>query len=91
MNKFTQPEKYSGKQLIEELKAAGIKIEDGQYPSIDGNGDFWLPVANKDVAKAEAVVAAHVGIDPSIALNARRQAILDKLGITKEEAEFILA
>lgn len=91
MNKFIQPEKYSGKQLIEELKAAGIAIEDNQYPHIDGNGDFWLPVANKDVTKAKAVVDAHVGIDPSIALDARRQAILDKLGITKEEAEFILA
>lgn len=90
MNKFTKPVKYSGKQLLAELNAGGIAIADGDFAMIDGDGNFWLPVKDKDVAKAEAIVAAHVGIDISIAVEARRQEILDRLGITAEEAAIIL-
>ena len=91
MNKFTQPKKYSGKQLIKELKAGGVSIADDEYPLIDGNGDFWLPIEDKDLTKAQAIVSAHVGINPEITLNDNRQAILDKLNITADEAKLLLS
>ena len=91
MNKFTKPAELNGEQLIAELKKAGISIPDGAFPEIDGAGDFWLPVANKDITKAEAVVAAHVGIDTSSAQEAAKAALLDRLGITADEAKLLLS
>ena len=90
MNKFTKPSQLNVAQLFEELNAAGVTIEPNQLAEIDGNGDFWLPVKDKDVAKANPIMAAHVGIDPSIAVEARRQDILTRLGITAEEAAIIV-
>ena len=90
MNKFTKPSELNVRQLFQELNASGIILTQNEFAEIDGNGDFWLPVKDKDVAKAEPIVAAHVGIDPSIAFEARRQEILDRLGITAEEAAIIL-
>ena len=90
MNKFTKPVQYSGKQLLAELNAGGVSIPDGDFAMIDGDGNFWLPVKDKDVAKAEAIVAAHIGVDISIDVAARRQDILNRLGITAEEAAIIL-
>jgi hypothetical protein len=59
MIKFDKPVNLEGAQLLAELNAAGVKVSD--FPRIDGNGDFWLDVASKDQAKAEAIVAAHNG------------------------------
>lgn len=59
MIKFDKPTNLNGTELLAELTAAGVKIS--EPPLIDGNGDFWLDVATKDKAKAEAVVAAHDG------------------------------
>lgn len=91
MNKFTKPAVLNGAQLLDELKSAGIKIADNALPEIDGNGDFWLPVIDKDVAKAEPVVAAHIGIDTSKEREAAKTALLEKLGITEDEAKLLLA
>jgi hypothetical protein len=59
MIKFDKPTNLNGIELIAELTAAGIKV--ANRPSIDGNGDFWLDITNKDKAKAEEIVAAHNG------------------------------
>lgn len=91
MNKFTKPTNLNGEQLITELKAAGVAIADGAFPEIDGAGDFWLPVANKDITKAQGVVAAHVGIDTSNQLEEAKAALLERLGITAQEAKILLS
>lgn len=63
MIKFNKPTNLNGEELLNELKAAGVTIND--YPTLDGNGDLWLPIASKDEAKAQTIVAAHNGtIEP---------------------------
>lgn len=59
MIKFDKPENLNGAELLNELNVAGIKIT--EPPLIDGNGEFWLDISNKDKSKAESVVAAHNG------------------------------
>ena len=55
--KFTKPSTLDGKQLLAELNAGGVAIE--ELPSIDFNGDFWLNINEADVTKATPIVAAH--------------------------------
>lgn len=59
MIKFDKPTNLNGQELLNELKAAGVTIND--FPTLDGNGELLLPIATKDEAKAKAVVAAHNG------------------------------
>jgi len=59
MIKFNKPENLNGAELLDELKSAGIKVDD--IPMIDGNGDFWLEVKPTDESAAASVVAAHNG------------------------------
>lgn len=59
MIKFNKPQNINGTELLAELNAAGVKIT--EPPLIDGNDDFYLDVATKDKAKAEAIVAKHNG------------------------------
>jgi hypothetical protein len=59
MIKFDKPQNLNGAELLDELKNAGIKVND--IPTIDGNGDFWLDIDSSDKAAAAAVVAAHQG------------------------------
>ena len=59
MIQFTKPTNLNGAELLAELNAAGIAIENS--PSIDGDGNFWLDIAKTDEAKAKPIVAAHNG------------------------------
>jgi hypothetical protein len=59
MVKFDKPVNLNGAELLAELSAAGVKVSD--FPRIDGNGDFWLDIANKDQSKAAPIIAAHNG------------------------------
>jgi hypothetical protein len=64
MIKFTTPEKLDGQLLNDELIAAGITIltqrQDGfVFPYMDGNGDLFLDIDEKDKNKAAKVVADH--------------------------------
>jgi hypothetical protein len=90
MIKFTKPAILNGSQLIQELKSENIDINEDTSPFIDGNGDFFLDIDVKDVAKATEIVAVHIGIDESVAKTTARQAILARLGITSEEAQLLL-
>ena len=90
MIKFYKPDVLNGTQLVEELKKGGINIDADKSPRIDGNGDFWLDISEADKAKAEPIVAAHIGIDQSGTKAAQRQAVLDRLGLTAEEAKLLL-
>lgn len=90
MIKFDKPDSLNGTQLVEELKKVGINVNTDKSPKIDGNGDFWLDITDKDKTKAEKIVAAHVGIDQSEAKAAQKQAILDRIGLTADELKTIL-
>jgi hypothetical protein len=91
MNKFTRPAKFNWKQLQDELKAAGIAYDQNGAPEIDGDGNFYLPIAAKDVTKAEKVVKSHVGIDVAAEEAKAKAVLLERLGITDEEAKLLLA
>jgi len=88
MVKFKKPNQLNGEQLITELNLAGIQTKD--FPSIDGEGNLWLDIDEKDKSKAETIVSSHLGIDFSIAKKTARQAILDRIGLTAEEAQLLL-
>jgi len=94
MIKFTKPNQLNGTQLIAELKAIGVIVNEKTSPLLDGNGEFWLDIESKDETKAKAIVDAHIGIDTAqaeaTAKAAQRQAILDRLGLTEEEARILL-
>ena len=91
MIKFNKPDVLNGTQLVEELKEGGININADKSPRIDGNGDFWLDIAEADKAKAEPIVAAHIGIDQSEAKATAKAALLTQLGITAEQAKLLLS
>ena len=59
MIKFDKPQNLNGAELIANLNAAGVAIN--EPPLIDGNGDFWLDIKSADEAKTATVVAAHNG------------------------------
>ena len=69
MQTFNTPKNLNGAELLAELNAAGIKIT--EKPLIDGNGNLWLDIADKDKDKAQVVVDAHNGTtiapEPTIA------------------------
>jgi hypothetical protein len=90
MIKFNKPTNLNGAELVAELKLAGIIVNVRTSPSIDGNGDFWLDIPEKDKLKAEPIVAAHNGTIVAPDKEAARQAILDRLGLTAEEAQLLL-
>ena len=62
MIKFNIPTNLNGAELLQELISAGVAITD--KPSSvksDGEGNLWLDIADKDEAKAKAIVDAHNG------------------------------
>jgi hypothetical protein len=59
MIKFNKPNNLNGKELLNELNVAGVTITES--PFLDGNGELWLNIAEKDKAKATGIVAAHNG------------------------------
>lgn len=79
---FTQPVNLNGKQLLEELANAGIKSSGSCL--IDEFGVFWVPIDEKDKAKAEPIVEAHSAIDENVAKEAA-QAKLAALGLTADD------
>ena len=58
MIQFTKPENLNGAELLAELKAGGVAIEN--WPTLE-NDNFWLDIAEADKAKATPIVAAHNG------------------------------
>ena len=58
---FTKPQNLNGKELLEQLDAAGIQINSDTSPFDDGQGNLLLDIAVADEAKAKAIVAAHNG------------------------------
>jgi len=84
---FNIPAQLNGVQLQKELKDAGIKLND--YPRLV-DGKLVLDIAKKDETKAKAIVDAHVGVDNSAEIEAQRQAILDRIGLSADELAILL-
>ena len=62
MIQFTKPTNLNGAELLDELAAVGVTLQNKtEAPFIDGNGDFWLDIKPADEVKAAAVVSAHNG------------------------------
>jgi hypothetical protein len=59
MIQFTKPQNLNGTELMAALNTVGVSILNS--PIIDGEGNFWLDIAEKDKAKATPIVAAHNG------------------------------
>jgi hypothetical protein len=85
---FTIPTQFNGVQLQNELKAAGVKLND--YPRLVDD-KLVLDIAKKDETKTQAIVDAHVAVDNSAAIAAQRQAILDRVGLTADELALLLS
>ena len=81
------PTELNGVQLQKELKEAGIELND--HPRLV-DGKLILDIAKKDETKAQAIVDAHVGVDNSAEIEAARQAILDRIGLTADELKLLL-
>jgi hypothetical protein len=58
---FKKPQNLNGKELVEELNAAGIEINTNTSPFDDGQGNLLLDIASADEAKCKAIVVAHNG------------------------------
>lgn len=64
---FDKPNNLDGAKLIDELIAGGVEIIGNDelahlgktVPMVDGNGKLNLAIAEKDKAKAQAVVSNH--------------------------------
>ena len=62
MIKFNKPVNLNGAELKSELIAGGVQITNlPTSVSIDGNGDLWLDIHEKDQLKAQLIVAQHNG------------------------------
>jgi len=86
MKSFTRPEFFNGTELIAELKIAKVKING--RPEIDENGILWLDVT--DEVKTQEVLDNHVGTVVSPDLSIKRKVILDRLGLTADEAALLI-
>lgn len=61
MIKFDKPIEINGKQLRQELRDAGINISDEiGAVAIDGDGNFWVDVDEKNKSKAQEIISLHV-------------------------------
>jgi hypothetical protein len=68
MTKFDLPNNFNGEQLVNEIEAKGITIDRSVLPLVDGNGEFWLPVAESDYDAVLDVIKKHkpVFYEPTI-------------------------
>jgi hypothetical protein len=87
MSKHKTPVQLNGTQLRDELRAAGVEISDQPGSIIVINDELILDINDKDKGKADAVVSSHVGIDEVLTA---KDALLQRLGITAEEAALLI-
>jgi hypothetical protein len=72
MIKFDKPTNLNGRELRQELRDAGIEINDSNKSvTVEGDGHLYLDIASSDQTKAITVVASHNGTtippEPTIA------------------------
>jgi hypothetical protein len=85
---FNKPTNLNGLQLKEELAVVGIHIP---YVTDTADGFIHFEVEKSKESKAIEIVANHVAIDRSATTAAQRQTVLDRLGLTAEEAALLLS
>ncbi|CAB4168168.1 hypothetical protein UFOVP874_5 [uncultured Caudovirales phage] len=59
MISFTKPQNLNGAELLEELAAAGVKVEG--KANDNGEGSLFLDIDAANESKVAAIVAAHNG------------------------------
>jgi len=92
MIKFDKPTNLNGAELLAELAAVGITLQNkSEAPVLDGNGDFWLDIKSADEAKAALIIATHNGTTIAPDNSATKAALLAKLGITADELKTLLS
>ena len=89
MISFPKPTNLNGTELLAELNASDVKITES--PVIDGEGNFWLDIAEADKAKATPIVAAHNGTIIAPNNSAAKAELLAKLGISSDEVKLLLS
>jgi hypothetical protein len=85
---FTKPAQFNGTQLKEELATVGIEIP---FVTDTADGFIHFDVQKSKESAAVEIVANHVPVDKSAQNATARQAILDKLGLTAQEATILLS
>ena len=89
MASFNKPSSLNGTQLRNELRIAGVVISDDINAVIDSaDGFIQLDIKKADESKAEAVIAAHVGVDSVIELSLDEK--LASVGISLAEIKAAL-
>ena len=84
---FTKPAQFNGTQLKEELATVGIEIP---FVTDTADGFIHFDVQKSKESVAVEIVTNHIAVDRSSQKAAERQAILDRLGLTAEEAQLLL-
>ena len=59
MIQFNKPVNLNGEELLSELQAAGIEINN--IPSVEADGFLWLDIKESDKSLTETIVANHNG------------------------------
>lgn len=88
MIKFKKPDSLSGKQLIDELNNANINAS---KCIIDGDGILWIDIESNQENLAKKIVESHVGVDVNVLKLKQKKELLQKLGITEDEAKLLLS
>lgn len=92
MIRFAKPENLNGAELLDELAEIGIVLDKvRQAPFLDDDNSLWLDIKKLDSDKAALVIAAHNGTIVAPDKTAARAALLQKLGITVDEAALLLS
>jgi hypothetical protein len=88
MIEFQKPTNLNGKELLEELDSAGVIVNGRPEVELE---ILRLDITATDKAKAEKVIAQHNGTTTDVDRSAEKAALLERLGITAEEAALLLA
>lgn len=83
MISFTIPSNLNGAQLVAELNASGVAVNDKCAVHDDL---LWLDIASKDKDKAQEVVAAHIGVDTEPTIQDK----LNQVGLNFDELKAAL-
>jgi hypothetical protein len=86
---YKKPESLNGHQLKKELNDAGIEIENGSIGVEYGQLVFIITKGDEKIALE--IVKNHKGIEGWNPNAVAKAALLDRLGLTAEEAELLLA
>lgn len=80
----------NGEQFLQELKSAGVNIPNDVFPTVE-NGSLFIDVDYQFEKKVVDLWDAHIAEDWANKKIESRKNLLDKLGITEEEAKLLFA